>query len=203
MTKFKIPQLPLTNKKFLIVAGVFLFLIFLFLAKSLFVAAIVNGTPISRLAVVRQLEKQGGTEALNTFIERTLIFGEAKKQGVSVSKEVIDSQLTSIEELLKGQGLTLDEALEARGQTRSELTEQIRIQQTVEAILAQKINITEEDITNYFEENRELLDEGATLEDVKEDIRDQLSQQKLNAEYQTWIGELKAKAKIFYFVNFP
>ena len=203
MTKFKIPTNFLKNKKVLYPAIIILIAILLALTKSLFVAAIVNGTPISRLAVVRQLEKQGGTEALNTFIERTLIFGEAKKQGVSVSKEVIDSQLTSIEELLKGQGLTLDEALEARGQTRSELTEQIRIQKTVEAILFQKINVSEEEIAAYFEENRELLDEGATLEDVKEDIRNQLSQQKLNAEYQTWIGELKAKAKIFYFVNFP
>ena len=203
MTKFKIPTNFLKNKKVLYPAIIILIAILLALTKSLFVAAIVNGTPISRLAVVRQLEKQGGTEALNTFIERTLIFGEAKKQGVSVSKEVIDSQLTSIEELLKGQGLTLDEALEARGQTRSELTEQIRIQKTVEAILFQKINVSEEEIAAYFEENRELLEEGATLEDVKEDIRNQLSQQKLNAEYQTWIGELKAKAKIFYFVNFP
>jgi len=203
MTKFKIPTNFLKNKKVLYPAIIILIAILLALTKSLFVAAIVNGTPISRLAVVRQLEKQGGTEALNTFIERTLIFGEAKKQGVSVSKEVIDSQLTSIEELLKGQGLTLDEALEARGQTRSELTEQIRIQKTVEAILFQKINVSEEEIAAYFEENRELLDEGATLEDVKEDIRNQLSQQKLNAEYQNWIGELKAKAKIFYFVNFP
>jgi len=203
MTKFKIPTNFLKNKKVLYPAIIILIAILLALTKSLFVAAIVNGTPISRLAVVRQLEKQGGTEALNTFIERTLIFGEAKKQGVSVSKEVIDSQLTSIEELLKGQGLTLDEALEARWQTRSELTEQIRIQKTVEAILFQKINVSEEEIAAYFEENRELLDEGATLEDVKEDIRNQLSQQKLNAEYQNWIGELKAKAKIFYFVNFP
>ena len=203
MTKFKIPTNFLKNKKVLYPAIIILIAILLALTKSLFVAAIVSGTPISRLAVVRQLEKQGGTEALNTFIERTLIFGEAKKQGVSVSKEVIDSQLTSIEELLKGQGLTLDEALEARGQTRSELTEQIRIQKTVEAILFQKINVSEEEIAAYFEENRELLEEGATLEDVKEDIRNQLSQQKLNAEYQTWIGELKAKAKIFYFVNFP
>ena len=203
MTKFKIPTNFLKNKKVLYPAIIILIAILLALTKSLFVAAIVNGTPISRLAVVRQLEKQGGTEALNTFIERTLIFGEAKKQGVSVSKEVIDSQLTSIEELLKGQGLTLDEALEARGQTRSELTEQIRIQKTVEAILFQKINVSEEEIAAYFEENRELLEEGATLEDVKEDIRNQLSQQKLNAEYQNWIGELKAKAKIFYFVNFP
>ena len=47
------------------------------------------------------------------------------------------------------------------------------------------------------------MDEGAKLEDVKEDIRQQLFQQKLNAEYTKWVEELKAKSKILYFVNFP
>ncbi|MBI2065923.1 SurA N-terminal domain-containing protein [Candidatus Woesebacteria bacterium] len=202
MTKFKIPENLLKNKTFKVAALIILIGIVLTLTKSLFVAAIVNGTPISRFTVVKELERQGGADALNTFIERALIFQEAKKQGVSVSKEAIDSQIADIEKLLKGQGVTLDEALKSRGQTRSELIEQIRIQKTVEAILAQKINITEEDLANYFEENKELLEEGATLEGVKEDIRQQLFQQKLNEEYSKWIAELKAKAKIYYLVKY-
>lgn len=202
MTKFQIPENLLKNKTFKVAALIILLGILLTLTKSLFVAAIVNGTPISRVSVVKELERQGGADALNTFIERALIFQEAKKQGVSISKETLDSQIAAIEELLKGQGLTLDEALKARGQTKSELVEQIRIQKTVEAILAQKINITEEDIKNYFEANKSLLEEGATLEDVKEDLRQQLFQQKLNEEYSKWIEELKAKAKIYYLVKY-
>jgi hypothetical protein len=103
---------------------------------------------------------------------------------------------------LKGQNLTLEEALAARGQKKEDLIDQIRIQKTVEAILAQKINVSEEDISKYFEENKELLDEGAKLEDVKEDIRGQLFQQKLNEEYGKWIEGLKAKAKIYYLVRY-
>ncbi len=202
MIKFKIPQLPLKNKKFLIVATILLFVIFLALAKSLFVAALVNGWPVSRIAVIRALEKQGGSDVLNTLVERSLIFQEARKLGVKVSDDVVNQQIASIEEILKGQNLTLEEALAARGQIKKDLIDQIRIQKTVEAILTQKINITEEDIENYFKENKQLLDEGTVLEDVKEDIRQQLFQQKLNEEYGKWIEGLKTKAKIYYLVRY-
>ena len=203
MIKFKIPKNLLRNKKFKTLGIIILIGTFLVLAKSLFVAALVNGWPVSRIAVIKALEKQGGSDVLNTLVERSLIFQEARRVGVKISDDVINTQITSIEEILKGQNLTLEEALAARGQTREDLLDQIRIQKTVEAILSQKINISEEDISKYFEENKELLEKGAKLEDVKEDIRGQLSQQKLNAEYTKWVEELKAKSKILYFVNFP
>ncbi|MFZ5933009.1 MAG: SurA N-terminal domain-containing protein [Patescibacteria group bacterium] len=193
----------LKNKKLRTVLLVLAILIVLALSKSLFVAALVNGWPISRLALIRELERQGGRKILDTLIERSLIFQEARRQGVKVSEEAVNQQVSSIEELLKKQNLTLEEALKARGQTKSDLTEQIRIQKTVEAILSQKINISAEDISQFFEENKETFGEGKTLEDVKEDIRSQLFQQKLTEAYSKWIEELKTKGKIFYFVNFP
>lgn len=192
----------LKDKKFVIILAILVLAIILFLLRTVFVAALVNGTPISRIETVKQLEKQGGKDVLDTLIEKTLIFQEAKRLGVNVSQESIDTQISSIEGILKEQNVTLEDALAQRGQTKEELIEQIRIQKTVEAILGQKINITDEDITNYFEENKELLEKDAKLEDVKEDIRNQIFQQKLNEEYQKWIADLKAKAKIYYFVNY-
>jgi len=202
LIKFKIPKISLKNKTFKAVAIILFIGILLVLTKSLFVAAIVNGIPISRVKVVKELERQGGTNVLNTLIDRALIFQEARRVGVKVSDAAINTQIASIEETLKGQNLTLEEALAARGQKKEDLIDQIRIQKTVEAILAQKINVSEEDIFKYFEENKQLLDEGAKLEDVKEDIRGQLFQQKLNEEYGKWIEGLKAKAKIYYLVRY-
>lgn len=192
----------LKDKKILITLAIVALVIILFLLRTVFVAALVNGTPISRIETIKQLEKQGGKDVLDTLIEKALIFQEAKRLGVTVSQESIDSQISSIEGILKEQNVTLEDALAQRGQTKEELIEQIRIQKTVEAILGQKINITDEEITNYFEENKELLEKDAKLEDVKEDLRNQIFQQKLNEEYQKWIADLKAKAKIYYFVNY-
>jgi len=139
---------------------------------------------------------------LDTLIQRSLIFQEAKRQGVKIDEDAVSKQLTQIEDTLKGQNLTLDDALSARGQTRADLTDQIKIQLMVEAILGNKITITDEEISAYFNENKDLYEKGKTLEEVKDDIKAQLFQERLNSEYSKWIQELKTKAKIFLLVNY-
>src|SRR3972149_2390345 len=185
MVKLKLPNLNFKSipKKAKIAIIVLLTLLVLFFGKSFFVAAVVNGTPIGRINILKQLEKQGGADVLTSLIEKSLIFQEAKKQGVKVTDADVESQISSIEEILKAQELTLEDALSARGQTKAELEEQVKIQKLVEAILGGKINISEEDTKTYFDENKDLLEEGATLESVTEDIKAQLYQQKLNEEY--------------------
>lgn len=174
----------------------------LFAAKSLFVAALVNGRPISRLELTKELEKQGGQKVLDSLVEKSLIFQEGAKAGVKINKDVVDTEITRIEGLLKEQNLTLDEALSMRGETRASLSEQVRLQKTVEALLAQKINITEEETQAYFDNNKDIFEANAKFEDVKGDVKDQLYQQKLNEQYSSWIAELKTKAKILYLLKF-
>src|SRR5258706_5499792 len=56
----------------------------LFYGRGIFVAAVVNGQPISRLAVVKDAEKQSGKTSLETIIRNTLIEQEARKAKVTV-----------------------------------------------------------------------------------------------------------------------
>jgi len=56
-----------------------------FLLKGLFIAALVNGQPISRFTVISELEKQSGKQALTSLVNQTLIFQEAKKKNITVS----------------------------------------------------------------------------------------------------------------------
>lgn len=191
-----------TNRKFLYLISGLGILLILFLGRSLVFAAFVNGLPVSRISVIKELEAQGGKSVLDNLIEKSLVFQEASKQGVKIGQEVVDAEIARIEDLLKGQGLTLDQALEARGETRESLIEQIRLQKTIEAILGAKVTITEEEMKKYFGDNKDLFAEGAKYEDVKEDIRAQLFQTKLSEQYAKWIEELRAKAKIIYFVKF-
>lgn len=181
----------------LIIGGLLLYLV-----KSLFVAAMVNGRPISRITLIKELEKQGGQKVLDSLIEKSLISQEAGKQGVKVEKEEIEAEITRIEALLKDQNLSLDEALSMRGETRASLYEQIKLQKTVEALLSSKINISEEESRSYFDTNKDIFGEDAKFEDVQTEVKDQLYQQKLNNEYSKWIEELRQKAKIIYLLNF-
>ena len=190
------------NKKVIIAAALVAVIALLYFAKSLFIAAIVNGKPIFRYSLTRELERLGGASTLNNIIERNIVYSEAKKLGKSVSPEEVDAELAKVEETLKGQGLTLEQALSIRGQTKEELGEQIKYQKTVEKILGDKISITDAEIADYFKNNKDLFTKTDTLEKVKEDIRKTILQQKLADEYQKWLSEIKGKAKIFYFVNF-
>jgi len=197
---FKKENLKLTPKKIYILLIVFL-VIFLFLIRSAIFAAFVNGKPIFRLSVVSIAEKQDGSTILNNLIEKKLIFSEAKKQNVKITEEEIDTEVKNIEEVLKQQNITLDQALELSNQDMKTLKEQIKIQKIAEQILGKNIEILEEEISDYYTTNKDYFG-SSKLEDVKEEIKDELYNQKLSTEYTTWIEELKVDAKIKYIVNY-
>lgn len=191
------------TKKLIIVS--LLFIIFAFLIfnfKHLFIAAVINNHPITRLALDRELEKQGGQQVLENLITQSLILQEAKKQKIEISDEEIKEKIAEIETSIESQGSDLDSLLEAQGQTRQGLEEQIKIQLIIEKIIGKEIKITDEEIKNYFEENKELFGEEATLEGIKDQLKEELKQQELSNRFQSWLEELKQKAKIYYFLKF-
>ncbi|OGM15129.1 hypothetical protein A2V56_00545 [Candidatus Woesebacteria bacterium RBG_19FT_COMBO_42_9] len=190
------------RKKIILIAALIAAISLGYLGKGLFVAALVNGMPISRLTVVKELEKQGGSQTLDNLVVKSLIFQEAKKKGVEVSQSEIDSELSRLEQIVSEQGMTLDEALSLQNQSKKDLLEQIKIQKTVEKILSDKIVVSDEEVKDYFEKNGDLYEDGTKLEDVADDIKNQLAQTKLSSAYQSWITELKAGASINYFVTF-
>ena len=192
------------NKKLNIIVIVVTTLIILsvLLLRFLFVAALVNGWPVSRLNIIQGLEKQYGAEVLDNLINKKLVYQEAKTLKITITQEQIDNEVKAIEDVLQKQNVTLDQALTSQGVTKDELIEQIKFQKTVENILTPKITISDEEVKTYFTENKDFFDKKATLETVKDQIVEQLFQEKLTAEYKTWIADLKAKAKINFFVNY-
>ena len=203
LKKIKLP-FKLTEqvkKKLIIVLGVFCLALFLFNYKHLFVVALVNNRPITRLALVRELEKQTGQQVLDTLITKSLILQEADKQNIRIGPERIEEKMKELEEQVKSQGADLDTLLQERGQTRKSLGEEIRVQLIIEEILGKDIEVTEAELQNYFEENKEFLGEDASFEEIKEDLREELKQQKTNERITSWLEELRQNAKINYFLN--
>jgi len=204
---------PVTVKKFVIsdkikqqkvVIGliVVVLVVAAFLLKGLFVAALVNGQPISRLEVVSQLEKQGGKQALTSLVDQTLILQEAKKKKITVSQSEIDASLKQIEDSLKGQGQDLDTALAAQGMTKQDLLMQLKLRSLVEKLLADKIKISDKEIADYIETNKATLPTNLTGDELNKTVAEQLKQQKLGTASQSWLDELTKAAKINYFVNY-
>jgi foldase protein PrsA len=165
-------------------------------------AARVNGQFITRISLIRELEKQGGRDVLDSLVIKAIIFQEAKKKGIGVSDEEINAEVSRIEQIVSSQGSTLDEALALQGQNRADFIEQIKVQKLVEKILADKIIVTDEEAQKYFEDNKDLFGEDAKYEDAAENAKNQLMQEKLSSAYQSWIGEARGAASINYFVDF-
>ena len=189
------------KKKVLKVLLVILVLGLLYLGKSLIFAAWVNGRPVYRFSLIRELEKQGGKQVLEGLVEKALINSEAKKNKVKVEPSEIEAEIKNIEKMVSDQGLSLDEALKFRNQTRTDLVDQIKIQKLVEKLLSSKIAITDTELKDYFNKNKSLFGQNPVFDKVKDQVKNQVFQQKLSEEFNTWVTDLKSKAKILYFVN--
>ncbi len=176
--------------------------VLLFKFKGVFVAASVNGEFIPRLTVVSELEKQGGKQALQSLVTKSLIIQEARKQNISVTPQDIDQEVKKIEDQLKEQGQTLDAVLTSEGMTKDDLREQLKVRIIVEKILMPQIEVKDEEITKYITDNKDYLPKDKKADELKATAKETLVQQKLSAKAQEWIQSLNQSAKINYFVNY-
>lgn len=210
----KLPTLPqlnnfnretlLKNKKtvpFLVII-IILIITLLYIFKGVFVAALVNGEPITRLSVVKELEKQSGKAILENLITKKLILQEARKRNVVVTEAEINSELKKIEENLKAQRTTLDQALKLQGMTKTQLNDEIKIQLSIQKMVEGDIKITDKEINEFITENKESFPEGSTEAQMKTQAKEQLKSQKLQEKTQAFIADLQKKAKVINFVSY-
>jgi parvulin-like peptidyl-prolyl isomerase len=203
---FSKPKLNLKKVKLspkaLIIIGVLLLVTILVLSKDLFVAALVNGQPISRWKILKKSEEAQGGQILDSLVTDQLIKQEAQKQGIKINEDEVDQQIEEIKASIQEQGQDFDTLLSMQGMTLEDLKGRIRIQKMVEQLLGSEVEVADEEVDQYLEDNKEFLPEDMSEEEMKEQARQQLEQQKLSEKYQSWLDELKEKAKINYFVDY-
>ena len=190
------------NPKVLIIVGaVVLVLILAYVFKGQFIVATVNGAFISRHAVIAELEKASGKNALESLITEKLINDEADKKGVVVTAEEVAAEIKKIEEQIQAQGATLETALSAQGLTKEIFEKQVLINKKLGKMVADKIGVTEEEVKQYIADNKITVPAGAEAT-YQEQIKNQIQQEKMNTEASTLIAALRAAAKINYFVKY-
>ena len=172
-----------------------------FLYKNLIVAS-VNGLPITRFEVIKLLERQGGRQALDNLITRKLINQKARKLNISISQEEINVELDDLRGALEESGASLEEALALQGQNLKGLTADIRLQKLVEKILADEIAVSDEEISNYFAENGDFFAEDATIEEVADQIKEQLTQEKLTTSFNDLLAKLREESSVKINLNY-
>ena len=170
--------------------------------RGQFVVANVNGHQISRLDLIRELEKKDGKAVLETLVTERLILQEADKRKVTVSNSEVNSEIAKIEKSVSGQGQNLDVLLSQQGMTRGDLLKQVKIQLLLKKMVGQNITVTDKEINDYIDKNKDSLPAGTDPATLKPQIKTQLEQQKGNEKIQKIISDLQSKAKIEYLLKF-
>lgn len=190
-------KLVVSTKTAVIVAVVIVVGALIFQYRGVFVVASVDGSFISRFEVVRELEELSGKMTLESLITKRLIDNKADSMGVVVNDEEVDQEIKNIEDQIVGQGSTLEAALLAQGMTVDNFRKQIITQKKLEKILADKIEVSGEEIDQYIKDNGIDVPEE-NREEYMGFVEMQLKQQKLNNEVAALIDSLRSEAEIKY-----
>jgi parvulin-like peptidyl-prolyl isomerase len=188
-------------KAAIIVAAAIVLLALAFYCKGVFIAATVNGSPVSRLSIISELEKTSGKKALDAVITKKLLSDEAKGKGITVTSDELNAEISKIETQVKAQGGTLDAVLAQQGMTRKDMEEQITFQKILEKLLGDKIAVTDEEAAKLLADSKISIVKGEE-EKYKAQAKEQIRGQKLNDAAEAFIESLKSQASIKYFVNY-
>ncbi|MFH1186939.1 MAG: SurA N-terminal domain-containing protein [Candidatus Levyibacteriota bacterium] len=196
-----VSAMGLSRKKAGIALIIIVLIVLLVVFRNQFVVATVNGQPISRFALIGELERQAGKTTLDVLITKTLIKQEAEKRNISVSDKELNDEAKKIEDSLKEQGQDLDTLLAGQGMSRSEFMGQIKIQVLVKKMLIDETKVTDKEIDDYLEKNKASMPEDMEEGKLKGEVKTQLEQQKLSETSNKLVTELREKAKINRYLN--
>lgn len=125
--------------------------------------ASVNGKEISKDDLYAEMLKTSGPETLDLMISDEIIRQETEKEDISVTDEEIAAEIAVYEEEYGG-AEQLEAALAENGMTIEDLKEEVQTYVKIEKLIGPNIEITDEQIKAYFEENKDSLGQSAKVE---------------------------------------
>lgn len=193
------PEIPTIKKLFswknIFILGLFILALFLWQGKKYFIAATVNGQPISKWELNDQLMKKFGSQTLDNLINERLILAAVRGKGVFISNSEIEARLKEVEEKIKGKA-TLDEALKAQGFSRQDFKRQLEIQISIEKLFSKESTVSAKEVEEYISNNKDSYKKATDPSQVREEVRSILARQKMSDLFENWFSEIKNKAKI-------
>lgn len=165
--------------------------------KGWFIAAVVNGTPVTNLELQLKLNDQFKTQTLNQMINEKIILSEAAKNNAIPSQQEVDQKIADVEKSVGGKD-TLDSLLTQQGQTRSGLKDQIMVQLAITKLYDKEATVSAEEVSKFIESNKDQL-RATDSAGVEKEAYNNLKQQKLSQIFSQKFQELRQKANIKIF----
>ena len=155
----------------------------------------VNGAAISRKDYDKAVAAQNGQQVLDNLVNDRLVKQDAAKRHVSVSTDEVDAKLKEI----KGQIGTEDQykqALSAQHITELSLRDSIRHFLLLQKLTADRAQVSDADVQTAYSQGKDTEYPGKSLDDVKDQIKSQLTQDKQQQAQSSYLDDLKKNAKI-------
>lgn len=192
----KITNFKSSKKVYLIILIAVILLLAVY-KKSWFIAASVNGMPITNLELQSKLNQQFRTQLLNQLANEKIILNEARKANALPTDSEIDKKIAELE-ISVGGAQVLDSLLTQQSQTRLTLKDQVRIQLIISKLYDKEATVSAMEITTFIEENQATLKATDSAKQLIE-AENILKQQKISEIFTQKFQELRQKADIKIF----
>jgi len=180
------------KKKYLLILASVAFLLGACSDKEDKVVATVNDVEITQGQLDEALMKQYGVEVLELLMTNEIIKQEAEAQKIEITDEELDAEYQEYAEFYGGEEALL-ESLATFNMTKDDIINDITTYLLTVKLIEKDITLTDEEIQAYYEDNKDsyTTEDGEQLafEDVKEEVKAALLEERIDAEYSSWLDE--------------
>jgi foldase protein PrsA len=202
------------NKKLVFVIGVLILAIGVFLSLALpkdKAIAKINGDSISKDELYDVMVEQYGAATVEQLIADKIVASEAKKQKITISDEELNKEVDKLKESYGGEEV-FDQVLASNNTTVDVLKEDLKNYLTMRKLIEPQIEITDEELKTYFDENKDslgeaeqvkashiLVEDEETAKEIKQKLGDGADFAELAKEYSTDEGSKENGGELGFF----
>ncbi|WP_445490639.1 foldase protein PrsA [Niallia sp. 03133] len=202
------------KKVFLPILGIVLIALIagsVLLVKKENTAATVNGEKITKDELNEALNKQYGSNILDSLIADKIVDLEAEKEKIKITEKEKKEEMNTLIASYGGED-AFNSALKSNSASKSDIENQMERYLKIKKLLAPKIKITDDEIKSYFDENKAnyaqaeqveashiLVKDEKTAHEIKKKLDDGADFADLAKEYSTDTGSKANGGELGYF----
>lgn len=159
--------------------------------------AVVGGQFIPVSYMDDQLRANYGNNGVDSVIQQQLILQEGQRQHINITDKQISDQLSKIKTSSGGEA-SYQQQLKQLGISEDLLKQQVRVQLIREQLLKDKIQVSQKEIDDYYNQNKSTIDpDGKTGEKaLTAQIQETLKQQKLDSATPDYVDSLRQRTSV-------